>query len=180
MLRRHIIMLIAICPSDGDVKPGGPLSAFREEQATSRHRVSPSLFLSSSSHTPQHNYTTQTTTHTVTLSSIPTVPYTDTRPRCNVVYPSGAWFENRPCSMPSICPVQNLKCIIVQWVGIGTHTHIILKREIVNNRAQRNATIRQEFQTATGVSVSIGKLHMEAHHHGHSGRAVPHKPHIMK
>ena len=123
MLRRHIIMLIAICPSDGDVKPGGPLSAFREEQATSRHRVSPSLFLSSSSHTPQHNYTTQTTTHTVTLSSIPTVPYTDTRPRCNVVYPSGAWFENRPCSTPSICPVQDLKCVIVQWVGIGTHTH---------------------------------------------------------
>ena len=48
---------------DGDVKPGSPLGAFREEQAMSQHRVSPSLFLSSSSHT------TQTATHTVTLTS---------------------------------------------------------------------------------------------------------------
>ena len=68
MLRRHIILLIVIRPSDCDVKPGGPLGAFREEQAMSRHRVSPSPFLSSS-HTPQHNYTTKTTTHTVTLTS---------------------------------------------------------------------------------------------------------------
>ena len=52
--------------SDGDVKPGHPLGAFREEQAMSRLRVSPPS-LSSSSHTLQHNYTTQTLTHTVTL-----------------------------------------------------------------------------------------------------------------
>ena len=57
MLRRHIVLLIAICPSDGDIKPGGPLGAFREEQAMSRHRVSPSPFLSSSSHTTQLHYT---------------------------------------------------------------------------------------------------------------------------
>ena len=51
---RQIVMLIAIRPSDGDVKPGGPLGAFRQEQAMSRHRVSPSPFLSSSSsHTTQ-------------------------------------------------------------------------------------------------------------------------------
>ena len=37
MLRRHILLLIAIHLSDGDVKPGGPLGAFREEQAMSRH-----------------------------------------------------------------------------------------------------------------------------------------------
>ena len=49
--------VIAICPSDGDVKPDGPLDAFREEQAMSRHRVSPSPFLSSSSHTTQLQYT---------------------------------------------------------------------------------------------------------------------------
>ena len=61
-------MLIAIRPSGEDVKPGGPLGAFREEQAMSRHRVSPSPFLSSS-HTPQHIYTTRTATHTVTLTS---------------------------------------------------------------------------------------------------------------
>ena len=54
MLRRHIVLLIAIRPSDGDVKPGSPLGAFWEEQAMSRHRVSPSPFLSSSSsHTTQ-------------------------------------------------------------------------------------------------------------------------------
>ena len=50
-------MLIAIRPSDGDVKPGGPLGAFREEQAMIRHRVSSSPFLSSSSHTTQLHYT---------------------------------------------------------------------------------------------------------------------------
>ena len=54
MLRRHIVLLIAIRPSDGDVKPGSYLGAFREEQAMSRHRVSPSPFLSSSSRTTQH------------------------------------------------------------------------------------------------------------------------------
>ena len=71
MLRRHIIPLIAIRPSDGDVKSAGPLDAFREEQAMSRHRVSPSPFssLSSSSHALQLNYTTQTLPHTVTLTS---------------------------------------------------------------------------------------------------------------
>ena len=66
MLRRHIILLIAIRLLDGDVKPGGPLGAFQEEQAISRHPASPSPILSSSSsHTPQHNYIT----HTVTLTS---------------------------------------------------------------------------------------------------------------
>ena len=53
-LRRHIVLLIVIRPSDGDVKPGSPLGAFQEEQAMSRHQVSPSPFLSSSSHTTLH------------------------------------------------------------------------------------------------------------------------------
>ena len=59
MLRRHIVLLIAIRPLDGDVKSGGPLGASREEQAMSQHRVSPSPFLSSSSssHTRQVHYT---------------------------------------------------------------------------------------------------------------------------
>ena len=72
-----------IRPSDGDVKPGGPLGAFREEQAMSQHRVSPSPFLSSSSHTPQHNYTT----HTVTQPQLSPVHYTDIRPTLNAIYP---------------------------------------------------------------------------------------------
>ena len=53
MLRRHIVLLIVIRPSDGDVKPGGPLGALREEQVMSQHWISPSPFLSSSSHTTQ-------------------------------------------------------------------------------------------------------------------------------
>ena len=74
MLRRHIVLLIAIHLFVGDVKPGGLLGAFREEQAMSRHRVSPSPFLSSSSsHTPRHNYTSQTLTHKVTLTSSSTL-----------------------------------------------------------------------------------------------------------
>ena len=70
MLRRHIVLLIAIHPSGGYFKPGGTLSVFREEKAMSRHRVSPSPFLSSSwSHTPQHNHTTKTVTLNSTYSS---------------------------------------------------------------------------------------------------------------
>ena len=57
MLRRHIVLLIAIRRSDGEVKPSGLLGAFRDEQAMSWHRVSPSPFLSSSSHTTQLHYT---------------------------------------------------------------------------------------------------------------------------
>ena len=72
MLRRHIVLMIAIHLLDGDVKPGGPLGAMR------RHRVSTSPLLSSSS---------QTVTHTVTLTSTfySRVHYTDTRPTRNVV-----------------------------------------------------------------------------------------------
>ena len=102
MLRRYTVLLIAIRPPDGDVKPGGPICAYREEKAMSRHRVSPSPFLSSSSHTPQYNYNTRTLTHTVTLSSTSTVRYTDTRPTRNVVCPSGAWIEKKATQMPSI------------------------------------------------------------------------------
>ena len=51
MLTRHTVLSIAIRPSNGDVKPGGPLV-----QAMSRHRVSPSPFLSSSSCTTQLHY----------------------------------------------------------------------------------------------------------------------------
>ena len=52
---------------------------------------------------------------------LPTVHHTDTRPTRNVVCPSGAWFENRPHSTPSIRFARNPKRVIVQWVGIGTH-----------------------------------------------------------
>ena len=121
MLRRRIILLIAIRLSNGDVKSGCPLGAFQKEQAMSRHWVSPSPFLSSSSHT------TQITLHKQLHIQSPepqlsTVHYTDTRPTRNVVCPSGAWFKNRPHLTPSIHFAWNPKHIIVQWVGIGTHT----------------------------------------------------------
>ena len=108
MLRRHIVLLIAIRPSDGDVNPGGPLDAFREEQAMSRHRVSPSPFLSSSSsHTTQLHYTNS---------------YTYSHPNLNFC-PSGAWFVNRPHLTPSIRLARNPKYVIVQLVGIRTDRH---------------------------------------------------------
>ena len=96
MLRRHVVLLIAIRPSDGDVKPGGHRGAFQEEQAMRQHRVSPSPFLSSS----------------------------HTRPTCNVVCPSGAWIENRPHSTSSICLVRNLNRVIVQ-LGRHWNRHIL-------------------------------------------------------
>ena len=51
------------------VKPGGPLGAFREEQAMRRHRVSPYPFLSSSSSHTTQRYTTVTLTATLTSTS---------------------------------------------------------------------------------------------------------------
>ena len=66
-------MLKAICPLDGDVKPGDPLGAFREEQAMSKHWVSPSPFLSSSSHTTQLHYTNS---YTYSHPNLNFLPYT--------------------------------------------------------------------------------------------------------
>ena len=133
MLRRHIVLLIAICPSDGDVKPGGPLGAFREKQAMSRHRVSPSPFFSSSSscHTTRLHYTNS---YTYSHPNLNFLQYTntDTRPTRNVVCPSGAWIENRQHSTPSIRLERNPKHEIMQWVGIGnTHTHTHTLKTII-------------------------------------------------
>ena len=44
-------------------------------------------------------------------------------------------IKNRPHLTPSICLEWNLKRIIVQWVGIGTHrhthTHIVIVMKLV-------------------------------------------------
>ena len=74
-------------------------------------------------HSTQHNNTTQTVTLTVTLTSTVSLHYTDTHPTRNVVCPSGAWFENRPHSTPSIHLAWNPKHVIVHW---NTHTFIII------------------------------------------------------
>ena len=73
MSRRHIVLLIAIRPSDGDVKPGGALGDFLEEQAMSRQRFSPSPFLSSSSHTTQLHYTNSYTYSHPNLNFLPNI-----------------------------------------------------------------------------------------------------------
>ena len=73
------IYVIAIRPLDGDVKLGGRLGAFREEQATSRHRVSPTPFLSSSSHTTQLHCTNSYTYSHPNLKFLQYTTYTDTR-----------------------------------------------------------------------------------------------------
>ena len=50
-VEKAYLLLIAIRPSDGNVKPGGPLGAFREEQPA------PGFTYSSSSLTTQSHYT---------------------------------------------------------------------------------------------------------------------------
>ena len=74
-------------------------------------------------HPTQHNYTT----HTVALTSTSynSIHYTDTRPTRNVVCTSGAWFENRPHSKPSIRHARIPKRVIVQWVGIGNNIYVL-------------------------------------------------------
>ena len=83
----HTVLLIAIRLSDGDAKPGGPLGAFREEQAKSRHRVSPSPFIIN----PHNTITLHKQLHLQSREpQLSPVHYTDTRPTRNVVCPSGA------------------------------------------------------------------------------------------
>ena len=128
MLRRHIIMMIAIRPSNGDVKPGGPLVLFEKN----RLRAGTGFHLLPIFHHHHHHHHHPTLHNKITLHKqlhvqsplpeLPTIHYTDTRPTRNVVCPSGAWFENRPHLTPSIHLAWNPKRIIVQWVGIGTHT----------------------------------------------------------
>ena len=122
MLRRHIVLMIVICPLDGYIKPGGPLGAFWEQQAMSRHQVSPSPFLSSF-------HTTQTVTHTVTLTSTSySRQYRYSYPTCNVVCPSGVWFENRSHSTPSIlpCTEPEVHNSAVSWHWNNTHILIMV------------------------------------------------------
>ena len=118
MLRRHIVLLTAIRPLDGDVKPSSPLGAFREEQAMSQHGVSSSPFLSSSSRTTQLHYTNS---YTYSHPNLNFLQYT-----IQILVPHVMWsaqaVHDKPHLMPSIHLAWNPKCIIVQWVGFGTHT----------------------------------------------------------
>ena len=122
MLRRHIVLLIAICPSDGDVKPGSPLGALQEEQAMSRHRVSPSPFLSSSSsHTTELYYTNS---YTYSHPNLNFLQYT-----IQILIPHIIWsaqvvhelkIDHTQCHLSAL---RGTRSIQLQWVGIGTHRH---------------------------------------------------------
>ena len=120
MLRRHIVLLTEIRPSDGDVKPGGPLGLFEKR----RLWAGTGFHLLPSFHYHHHTITLHKHLHIQPTSpQLLPVHYTDIRPTHNVVCPNGAWIENWPHSMPSIRLAWNPKRIIVQWVGIETHTH---------------------------------------------------------
>ena len=53
--------------------------------------------------------------------------------------------------MPSICLAWNSKHIIVQWVGIGTHTHIIFATKLY---MMGNFDFKFEFRTHELVKVT--------------------------
>ena len=91
----------------------------------SYYRVSPSPFHHHHHHPTQHNYTTRTVTHTVTLISTSYSTLYRYSSHTNVVCPSGAWLENRPHSTPSIRLARNPKREIVQWIGIRTNKQTI-------------------------------------------------------
>ena len=109
----------------GTLNLAAPLALFEK----SRLRAGTGFHLLPSFHHPptQHNYTSQTVTHTVTVTStFYSAHCTDNLARRNVVCPSGAWLENRPHSTPSIRLERNPKRVIVQWVDIGAHTHMFV------------------------------------------------------
>ena len=126
MLRRHIVLLIAIRPSDGDVKPGGPLGAFREEQAMCRHRVSPPPFLSSSSSSSSSSHTTQlhyTNSYTHSHPNLNFLQYTIQILLPHVMWSAQAVRDSKIDHTKRL--VRNPKRVIVQWIGIRKQTLLL-------------------------------------------------------
>ena len=122
MLRRHIVLLIAIRPSDGDVKLGGPLGALREEQAMIRHRVSPSPFLSSSSSNTTQLY--YTNSYTYSHHNLNFLQHTIQILVLHVMWSAQAVRELKiDHTQRHLCALRGTRSTQVQWVGIGTHTH---------------------------------------------------------
>ena len=94
--------------SDGDVKPGGPLGAFREEQAMSRHRVSSSPFLSPSSHTTQLHYTN---TYTYSHPNLNFLQYTIQILVPHIMWSARAVHDSKKdhiqCHLSALCGTQS-------------------------------------------------------------------------
>ena len=110
--------MIAIRPSNGDVKPGSSLGAFRKEQDISWHWISPSPFLSSSSHTTQLHYTNS---------------YTYRHPNLNFL-----WYTIQILVPHIICPAQAVHELKIDHTQhhlsalcIGTHTHLYITKRYI-------------------------------------------------
>ena len=126
MLRRHIVLLVAIHPSDEDVKPGCPLGAFREEQAMSRHWVSPSPFLSSSS-SSSSSYTTQLR-NTYSHPNLNFLQYTIQILVAHVMWCAQVVHELKiDHTQRHLSAFRGTRSTQVQWVGIGTYTFMYLQ-----------------------------------------------------
>ena len=132
MLRRHIVLLIAIRPSDEDVKPGGLFGAFLEEQAMSRHRFSPSPLLSSSSHTTQLHYTNS---YTYSHPNLNFLQYTTQILVPHVMWSAQAVLELKiDHTQRHLSALRETRSMQVQWVGIGTHTHTNIRQVRIKKR----------------------------------------------
>ena len=114
------------------------VGALQEEQAMSWHRVSPSPFLSLSPHTTQLHYTNSYTYNHPNLNFL---LYT-----IQILVPHVMWSAQAVCdsktdhTKPFIRLARNAKRVIVQWVGIGTHTiQSILEWMVRFHGVMRNA-----------------------------------------
>ena len=161
MSRRHIVLLIAIRLSDGDVKPGGPVGAFLEEQAMTRHRVSPSPFLSlsPSSHTTQIHYTNS---YTYSHPNLNFVQYTIQLLVPHVMWSAQAVRDSKieTHSTSSISFARNPKRVIVQWAGTGKHTH-------THTQTHRHTRTHAHIHTHTDTHPPTHP-HTQKHTHTHT------------
>ena len=128
MLRRHIILLIVIRPSDGTLSLAAPLVLFE-----SRHRVSPSPFLSSS-HTKQLHYANSCTYSHPNLNFL---EYT-----IQILIPHVMWSVQAVRELKihhtqrHLSALSGIRSTQVQWVYIRTHTFNLKKREAQNFSTQ--------------------------------------------
>ena len=116
MLRRHIVLLIAIRPSDGDVKPGGPPWCFSRKAG---YEAAPGF------------------TFSLPFIIIPhyTNSYTYSHPNLNflrctieILVPHVMWSAQAVRELKidhtqrHLSALRGTRSTQVQWVGIGTHT----------------------------------------------------------
>lgn len=104
-----------------------------------------------------------------------------------------AGLSNRAISATLRHPKSTVGDVIVKWKRHGVTSvpkrpgrpkkltdrdRRVLKRVVSSNRRQTAHSIQQDFQTASGTSVSLNTVRTELHALGFHGRAAAHKPHI--